>query len=802
MNLELLFYTALRARNETLHHMAFTHANRTLHEHVRPDGSTWHVVVYNQTDGSVIRKETNQGYNDTSTWSRGQAWGIYGFTMAYRYTRYAPFLATAQRLAAYFLTHLQASKDSVPYWDFLAPYETSYQPRDTSAAAIASSGLVELSRYVGDKDAAVYQQAVQAMLGNLTGEHSPYFVQNLAWVQLPSVLINATTGPWHGFNSTAPFNVGEAYADYYLTEALVRIAALDRGDPLPLFIPAPTSTSALSQPHLRPLATVVAVNWTNVTGVLKTVPTLQMVVHPLLTRASPIHDAAFRSLAALNATHARFASWFPFPRLSVPSLDPPSGPLLCRDVGAGYDAALSCPAGVIANVDFASFGLPDGRCGAFTRNATCDAANATAVITALCVGESHCVIPATVARLGAACDGEGLALRLAVQVTCDPPHNFTSWDFDQLDALVGDFWRGVGGRDPVMNFCTMPSWLWDQTGLPVHHPPDSPAGTDWGYETGTRLLDPTCQQVGDWYGRLAAWYLRGRMRDEYGEERGGGRAYPIRLWEVLNEELHEHAIGVEEYICLYDAIVQGVREWADPRHEVEFVGMAYANVDVGFYDDFRAFLNHSNHRPGTPLDWVSYHWYSEPASRVDVKVFETFFDDNRHFVEVVRDIEAIRRELSPETRTTIDEVGVMLPGDNDEDAAPIPLLYFNAAGAAFAHLFAVLSPLGIDVLGSSQLMGSPALPAVMGGLEPQFPSVTLLNWTTGEGTARYWVLKLLIEEWRVGDEMLATGGGGGGRVRAGVAGRGQAVGAGGEHEECGGSGDGGGGEGGEGEGGG
>jgi len=112
--------------------------------------------------------------------------------------------------------------------------------------------------------------------------------------------------------------------------------------------------------------------------------------------------------------------------------------------------------------------------------------------------------------------------------------------------------------------------------------------------------------------------------------------------------------------------------------------------------------------------------------------------------------------LSPTTRTTIDEIGVILPNDNDNNAPPFPLVYFNAVGAAYAYLFGHLSGIGIDVLGSSQLMGSPGLPQVLGGLDAQFPSVTLLNWTTGGGTARYWVLDLLLTSFQPGDALVDT----------------------------------------------
>ena len=233
MNLELLWYTSMVTGNASWHQMALAHANRTMHEHVREDGSTWHVVVYDEKTGAVLKKETNQGYSDNSTWSRGQSWGVYGFAMAYRFTGYGPFLRTAQRLADYFLHHLHLeSPDSVPYWDFLAPLST-YQPRDTSAGAVVSSGLLELSRHLPATAAAYYVAEAEMILGNLTSKSSPYYVQNLPSVKLPAVLVNATTGPWHGFNSTAPFNVAEAYADYYLTEALVRLELIRSGQPLP-----------------------------------------------------------------------------------------------------------------------------------------------------------------------------------------------------------------------------------------------------------------------------------------------------------------------------------------------------------------------------------------------------------------------------------------------------------------------------------------------------------------------------------------------------------------------------------------
>ena len=245
MNLELLWLAGITNRSYT--DIAFQHANRTMHEHVRADGSTYHVVNYTAATGAVYNKYTAQGYADWSTWSRGQAWAVYGFTVAFRYTGHQPFLTTAVRAANYFAAHLNESADSVPWWDFLSPFNTSYQPRDTSAAAIYTSALVELSQYVTPHQRDTYYATIVRTLTGLVGESSEYYVENRVDVALPAVLINATTGPWHGFGSSAPYNVGESYADYYLTEALVRLSALGEGKPLPLLSPGEMKQTDMSR---------------------------------------------------------------------------------------------------------------------------------------------------------------------------------------------------------------------------------------------------------------------------------------------------------------------------------------------------------------------------------------------------------------------------------------------------------------------------------------------------------------------------------------------------------------------------
>jgi len=223
MNLEVLFEAANQTNNQTLYNMAWQHTNRTMYEHFRADNSTFHVIEYNETDGSVIRKYTAQGYADWSTWSRGQAWSVHGFTTAYRYTKYQPFLDKAIGAANYFLSRLTSATDLVPYWDFDAPGNSTipYQPRDTSAAAIFTSGLVELSQYVSDatlKDK--FLSSAKAIIDQLTTP-SYLILGNKDYI-LRAVMANGTQGPY----PSAHYDVATVFGDYYLTEAVLRLSKL------------------------------------------------------------------------------------------------------------------------------------------------------------------------------------------------------------------------------------------------------------------------------------------------------------------------------------------------------------------------------------------------------------------------------------------------------------------------------------------------------------------------------------------------------------------------------------------------
>ena len=150
MNLELLFEATKLSGDSTFYNVAKKHADTTMANHFRADNSCYHAVDYDPETGEVRKKQTAQGYADESSWARGQAWALYGYTMCYRYTHDAKYLAQAEKVYNFIFGNKNLPEDLVPYWDFDAP-KIPNEPRDASAAACTASALYELSTYVTDK---------------------------------------------------------------------------------------------------------------------------------------------------------------------------------------------------------------------------------------------------------------------------------------------------------------------------------------------------------------------------------------------------------------------------------------------------------------------------------------------------------------------------------------------------------------------------------------------------------------------------------------------------------------------------
>ena len=220
MNLELLSWASKNGGDPKLREIAISHADNTLKNHFRPDGSAYHVVDYDAKTGWVRAYHANQGADVRTPWARGQAWGIYGYTMIFRETGKREYLAKATSLAEFCMSHPNMPADKVPYWDFgVAPGEST--PRDASAAAVMASALVELSQLTGDGG----KKFLDYARDQLITLSSPAFLAEPG--TNGGFILTRSTGH---LPVNSEINVPLVYADYYFLEALLRYKAVVNGE--------------------------------------------------------------------------------------------------------------------------------------------------------------------------------------------------------------------------------------------------------------------------------------------------------------------------------------------------------------------------------------------------------------------------------------------------------------------------------------------------------------------------------------------------------------------------------------------
>jgi unsaturated chondroitin disaccharide hydrolase len=219
MNLEILYWGAENGGPAAWSETARTHARTIARDFVRPDGSVHHILVYDPIDGTVVGELEGQGYSTGSMWSRGQAWAVHGFANSYRHTGDPVLLEAARKVADRYLDDLPP--DMVPYWDFRAP-NIPDEPRDSSAAAIAASGLIDLALLDPDPaNRARYEAAARATMTSLA---SPAY---LSAGGNPAILLHGTMN----YHSGAAVDVGQSFGDYFFLEALQRLRRLPSTDP-------------------------------------------------------------------------------------------------------------------------------------------------------------------------------------------------------------------------------------------------------------------------------------------------------------------------------------------------------------------------------------------------------------------------------------------------------------------------------------------------------------------------------------------------------------------------------------------
>ncbi|MBL0337022.1 MAG: glycoside hydrolase family 88 protein [Chitinophagaceae bacterium] len=213
MNLELLYWASDHGGDPRYRAMAIDHSNSTIRNHFRPDNSSYHVLDYDLNTGKIIKKITWQGAADSSAWARGQSWGLYGFTMMYRFSKNKAYLEQAQKIARFLIHHPNLPADKIPYWDYNAPgIPGTY--RDASAGAIMACALLELARYSSKKEKKEMISVAEQIILSLS---SPEYLSKDG--EAGGFLIKHNVG---SLPHKSEVDASLTYADYYYLEALHR----------------------------------------------------------------------------------------------------------------------------------------------------------------------------------------------------------------------------------------------------------------------------------------------------------------------------------------------------------------------------------------------------------------------------------------------------------------------------------------------------------------------------------------------------------------------------------------------------
>lgn len=212
MNLELLYWAGKETGDPVYYNIANTHLETTIKNHFRSDYSTYHVVSYDTSSGAAVFKGTHQGFSNESCWSRGEAWALYGYTMAYRETKNPKFLKQAEKIANYILNIAQLPNDFVPTWDFSLKNNPE-EPKDASAAAVMASAFYELSTMT-EKKGNNYLKIANSMMNSLSSED---YLNTKG--ENNGFLLKHSTG---AKPKNSEVDVPLIYADYYFLEALSR----------------------------------------------------------------------------------------------------------------------------------------------------------------------------------------------------------------------------------------------------------------------------------------------------------------------------------------------------------------------------------------------------------------------------------------------------------------------------------------------------------------------------------------------------------------------------------------------------
>lgn len=218
LNLPLLYWATEETGEEKYRQVAEKHIHTALANVIRPDFSTWHTFFFNRETGAPDHGATCQGYRDGSAWARGQAWGVYGTAVGYKYTKRESYIPIFKGVTEYFLRHLP--EDLVPYWDLEFGDGNEDQPRDSSSASIAACGMLEMAKYLPSKEAAYYISIAKRLMKSVV-DH--YAVKDPS--QSNGLVLHSTYSNHSLYNTCNHYGVDECniWGDYFYMEALTRL---------------------------------------------------------------------------------------------------------------------------------------------------------------------------------------------------------------------------------------------------------------------------------------------------------------------------------------------------------------------------------------------------------------------------------------------------------------------------------------------------------------------------------------------------------------------------------------------------
>ncbi len=217
LNLPLLYWASEETGNHKYKDIAEKHIHTTIKNVIREDYSTWHTFFFDMKTGAPDHGATCQGYRDGSAWARGQAWGIYGCALAYKYTKREEYITIFKHVTQYYLDHLP--KDMIPFWD-LEFTDGDDQPRDSSSASIAACGILEMIKYMDEKDVLIYKKYAMQMMKSL---YDNYAVKDFK--SSNGLVLHSTYSNHSPYNTCNHYGVDEcnSWGDYFYMEALTRL---------------------------------------------------------------------------------------------------------------------------------------------------------------------------------------------------------------------------------------------------------------------------------------------------------------------------------------------------------------------------------------------------------------------------------------------------------------------------------------------------------------------------------------------------------------------------------------------------